>query len=970
MISKRLFADYFDTIDELLDASGKVAIVFDVRRFIIHYVNNQFVNFFGVRKDDAIENYLFEYISLSKDEMIDIVVDIIHKHRFKNQIIVVNQKKVKAEIIKLSVPSSSDDYFALFFEPVEDKDISNSHFENVVRREGDIISSFINAYKKVYYINLKSKKYVRLTEEVLDSNNLNLNKTITGSFFEKVGAYVSDEDKDRIFEFLNIDTLRKRLKKQNKINEEFESKLDGWVRIGFIVCRRDSLDEVEDVLFTFRIINETKRKEIELRNEFKEALDDSKQKSNAKSAFLSKIGGDIISPLNSIIGMASLAKTNVNDVNNLNNALTKIIESSQKLTKTFTEIIDMAKVETGNINFAREEISIPELFTNVINSNRNDILERKHWITVKCSNVKHEFIFGDKMKLQQILNNVLDNAIKYTQDNGSITMMISERESYENDKFSEYIFTIQDNGIGMSEDFLNIVYEPFERENRPQVLSTNGEGLGLSLASSYIQKLGGKINISSEIAMGTKVTITLPFEICDKEYPCFEKTNEIKVLLISDNKAQLNDVLNNFNMMNIQASIANNTRSAVMQLKDAMKKSTPFDYILCTWQTPSMSGVETIKKIRSMIDFELPKVAFAHYELEKIKDEANKVGVNTFIHLPLFKSRIHEVLNSFVGIDNASSIEQLKRKRNGELKGKRVLIVEDNDLNREILNDFLQMYGINVYEACDGKQAVEIFDESEEFFYDLILMDIQMPVMNGYEATMSIRSMDREDGKQIPIIAMSASSFAEDINSSILAGMNEHIGKPLNFTLLHEMIEKWFVGEYAKRKNLELRLKSDSFTNVLNKVATFESIHKYLSQPQVPLSAMMIIDLDNFKNVNDNYGHNVGDGVIVETTKILSECFRGDDIIGRFGGDEFIVFMKNICKMEVAIERANRVNSSIDNHFDGRFAGFKVTTCVGIAFVNKPVDEQRLFIQADHALYRAKKNGKNQVVYVDTSCDI
>lgn len=969
MISKRLFANYYDTIDELLDASGKVVIIFDARRFLIQYVNTQFVNFYRVSKEEALDSFIFKYISLSKDELIDIIVSIVNKHRFKNQIITVEGKKVKAEILKISIPSTSDDLFGLIFEGIEENDLENSHFENIIKTQSGIIKTFINSYKKVYYINLKTRKYFKFSDELLSTYNYSLVKTLRGSFFDKVAAYVSVEDKDRLYEFLNIDNVRKRLKKENKINEEFESQFDGWVRIGFIACNRDILGEVEDVLFTFRIINETKRKEIELRNEFKEALDESKQKSDVKSVFLSKIGGDIISPLNSIIGMASLAKTNVNDVNNVNGALAKIIESSQKLTKTFTEIIDMAKIETGNINFAREEINVSELFTNVINSNKNSIIERKHWVTVKCSNLKHEFIFGDKMKIQQILSNIIDNAIKYTQDNGSIVIMISERESYVDSNVSEYVISIQDDGIGMSEEFLSIACEPFERENRPQVLATNGEGLGLSLASSYIQKLGGKINISSKIASGTKVTITLPIEICDKEYATFENKDNVKVLLISDNISQVNDVLNNFEMMNINATVATSVRSASMQLKEAMKKGSPYNYIICAWQTPTMSGVETIEKIRSFVDFELPKVAFAHYELERISEEANRVGVNTFVNLPLFKSRIHEVLNSLAGIDTASSIDQLKRKRDSKLKGKRVLIVEDNELNREILSDYLQMYGINVYEACDGREAVESFIKSEEFYYDLILMDIQMPVMNGYEATMSIRSLEREDGKRIPIIAMSASSFAEDINASILAGMNEHIGKPLNFTLFHEMIEKWFVGEYASRKNLELRLKSDSFTNVLNKVATFESIRKYLSQTQVPLSAMMIIDLDNFKKVNDNYGHNVGDAVIVETTKILSECFRGDDVIGRFGGDEFIIFMKNIGRIEIAIERANKVNAAIDKHFDGRFLGFKLTTCVGIAFVNKSIDEDKLFVQADHALYRAKKNGKNQVVYVDTYYD-
>lgn len=965
MNSKRLFSSYFDTIDGIFEASDKVVILFDARKFRIQHVNNKFEEFYNIRKDFVNDRKVFDFIPYSKDELIDIIVNIVNGQKYESQVVNIKGKKVTTSIIKLASPGSSDDIFAMLFKPADEMTIEYLHYKDIAEKQNFLISSLTRTYRKMYFIDLKNSNYdiYRITSGKISIEELKEDRKINSSLFAKLSSFVRDEDKEKVQVFLDLSTLKERLKGRYKINIEFESKFDGWIRIGFISCERNVFDEVQTAIFTYRQINDDKKKEISMQNAVKEAIDTSTAVKSIRSEFLTKIDNNIISPLTSILALASQAKSSINESNDdVKQALSKIMDASQKLTKTFTEIVDMSKIESGDVRFKREEIDLGELFTNLVISQKKNIFERRHKITIKNSNVMHDLIYGDKLKLQQIFNNIFDNAIRYTQDEGEIEISIVEKKIQEN-KIGEYTITFQDNGIGMKEDFIMKALEPFEREERPQVQVLDGEGLGLAIANSYVQKMGGKIKIKSELASGTKVIVTIYAEICNKIYPQYNDFSDTRILFISNNSSQVSDVMATLSSMNIKAHAASNERSAIMQLKEAEKKGIMFSFIICDWQTPTMNGVNVIKKIREAIPFELPKVIFAHYEIESIASEANEVGVNDFVTLPLFRNRIYELMNKLSGKKANEKNNDIRQDKN--LKGKKVLIVEDNGLNREILKEFLQMYGIDIYEARDGKEALDMFLKSDDYFYDLVLMDIQMPIMNGYESTMSIRSSEREDGKRIPIIAMSASAFADDINASLIAGMNEHVAKPLNFSSLHNSIEKWFNGDYAARKNLELKARSDSFTDVLNKVATFESIHKYVTKPDVPLSAMLVLDLDHFKNVNDEYGHKEGDQVIYQTTKVICRYFRDNDIIGRFGGDEFIIFMKDIGTKEIAIKRANDVINAIEKEFKGKYSNFELTACVGLAFVDKTMDEDTLFVNADHALYKAKNNGRNQVSYID-----
>lgn len=956
-----LFKDYSGAIKTLLNSFKRIVIVFDGKSHDVICVNNQFYDYYSSKEDEVIGKPVSDFISYDGKKLDDILLEASSGHEFvESKYSLILDYNVIVTIKKFDYPGHND--FIALIEPILNTEkLALEKANERIEKELEMVQAFFYTYREVYYIDLDTLKYLHLTSENIRQSDFEFEGYISQRNKDMLVDYANDEYKAKVSAFLDFSTLKERLKGRVKINEEFVNGVEGWCRIGFIVCSFDEHGDPSRVLFTFRTINEAKAKEIKFQEAVKDAYKSAKKANDIKTEFLSRMGHDIRTPLNSIIGMALMAKSNIDDKEKLEASLTKIVDTSNQLTSLFSEVLDMSKIEAGNITFARDEIDLAELFTNLIHNNRDEIYSRGHCITFNISNIEHEFILGDKTRLQQTLNNVLQNSIRYTQDHGKIDITVNEKKDVNNSKIVSYEIIIEDNGIGMSEEFLERALEPFERENRPQVLAHDGAGLGLAIANSFAVKMGGNIKIKSKIAMGTKVIVTIFAEVIEKYRKAYENMKDIKVLIVDDNRAQVRDVIASFNKCGAKAMGCSSAQEAIKILKEN-EKDKPFDVVLITWYTPSFTGPDVIATIRNEKGITLPKLGVMYYDIDSIKHEAKEIGIDNIFVLPLTKGRINTAINKLSG-GNEETTEFYSLRKEKQLKGKKVLIVEDNSLNREILREFLEMRGIDIYEASDGKEAVNAFLQSEDYFYDLILMDIQMPIMNGYQATMAIRGSGRDDGKHLPIIAMTASTFADDINASMIAGMDEHIGKPLNFNTLHHSLEKWFNGEYASRKLLELKAETDSFTNVLNKTATFDRIRKYLQQDNVPLSAMMIVDLDNFKNVNDKYGHAEGDQVIKETTYTIKELFRENDIIGRFGGDEFIIFMKNISSQEIALERANAIVSAIAKKFVNKYKHVNVTASVGVAFTNKPMSEDKLFVMADQALYRAKNSGKNKISY-------
>lgn len=386
------------------------------------------------------------------------------------------------------------------------------------------------------------------------------------------------------------------------------------------------------------------------------------------------------------------------------------------------------------------------------------------------------------MKLKQILINLLNNAVKYTPVGGRIQLVIHEIKSI-NKKLVNFEFLIKDNGIGMSQEFLDRIGQPFEQEKNQFYGQENGTGLGLSIVKNIVSIMGGTMDIKSQLKKGTMVRIQLSFKEGEQDdYKDKDKLKDMRVFLVDDDPMVLQDVGAILEEFMIHVDTALTGLEAFHQIEDGFKQQNDYDVVIIDWKLPDIDGVHLTQMIREKIGREIPIVFISAYDFSEIEEEAYAVGVNDFIEKPLFKSRLYHAL---VSLKNETHEESYN---DSSLSNQKILLVEDNELNLEIAKELLEMKGVTVVCARNGKEAVEIFKGSQLDEYQVILMDIQMPIMNGYEATQAIRLLERDDALRIPIIAMSANAFSDDVQRCLDVGMNGHIAKPISLTSITQTV--------------------------------------------------------------------------------------------------------------------------------------------------------------------------------------
>ena len=403
-------------------------------------------------------------------------------------------------------------------------------------------------------------------------------------------------------------------------------------------------------------------------------------------------------------------------------------------------------------------------------------------LQILSEEVVHDILYGDMMKLKQILINLLNNAVKYTPVGGRIQLVIHEIKSV-NKKLVNFEFLIKDNGIGMSQEFLDRIGQPFEQEKNQFYGQENGTGLGLSIVKNIVSIMGGTMDIKSQLKKGTMVRIQLSFKEGEQDdYKDKDKLKDMRVFLVDDDPMVLQDVGAILEEFMIHVDTALTGLEAFHQIEDGFKQQNDYDVVIIDWKLPDIDGVHLTQMIREKIGREIPIVFISAYDFSEIEEEAYAVGVNDFIEKPLFKSRLYHAL---VSLKNETHEESYN---DSSLSNQKILLVEDNELNLEIAKELLEMKGVTVVCARNGKEAVEIFKGSQLDEYQVILMDIQMPIMNGYEATQAIRLLERDDALRIPIIAMSANAFSDDVQRCLDVGMNGHIAKPISLTSITQTI--------------------------------------------------------------------------------------------------------------------------------------------------------------------------------------
>ncbi|MDE7138803.1 MAG: response regulator, partial [Ruminococcus sp.] len=502
----------------------------------------------------------------------------------------------------------------------------------------------------------------------------------------------------------------------------------------------------------------------------------------SKSEFLSNMSHDIRTPMNAIVGMTDIARSNIDDKERVEMCLQKITRSSRHLLSLINDVLDMSKIESGRMTLSMVQISFRESIENIVSVIQPQINSKHQKFDIYINNIISENVFCDILRLNQVLINLLSNAVKYTQVEGEISLSLSQEESPKGEEYVRNHIIVKDNGIGMTQDFIKVIFDDFVREDSGRVSKEEGTGLGMTITKHIIDVMGGTIDVESRLNEGSEFHVILDLKKGDADIHNMN-LNGMKVLVTDDDEELCLSVMQSLEEIGTEAEYVTNGLQAVEIIKNNPDK---FDVILVDWHMPDMNGVETARNIRQHTTSHTPVILISAYDISEIEEEAKDAGINGFISKPLFKSTLFFGIKQH--IENESQLE-IYNEKSPEFNGERILLAEDNELNSEIAMDILTEAGLVVDWAENGQLCVEMFSKSETGYYSAVLMDIRMPVMNGYEATRNIRALDRSDSG-IPIIAMTADAFAEDIAKAKECGMNGHIAKPIDVNALFYLLNK------------------------------------------------------------------------------------------------------------------------------------------------------------------------------------
>lgn len=521
-----------------------------------------------------------------------------------------------------------------------------------------------------------------------------------------------------------------------------------------------------------------------------EAVRAAETANRAKSTFLSNMSHDIRTPMNAIIGFTTLAVSNIDDQKKVRDYLGKILSSSSHLLSLINDILDMSRIESGKIHLEETEVSLSDVLHDLKTIISGQIHAKQLDLYMDAMDVTNEDVYCDKTRLNQVLLNLLSNAVKFTPAGGTVSVRLKQLPRTV--KGSElYEIRIKDNGIGMSPEFVKKIFSPFERERTSTVSRTQGTGLGMAITKNIVDMMGGTIEVQTEQGKGTEFIVRLPFRIQSEQHHT-EKIAELeglKALVVDDDFNTCDSVTKMLVKVGMRSEWTLSGKEAVLRARQSMELGDAFHAYIIDWRLPDMNGIEVTRQIRSLGD-DTPIIILTAYDWSDIEAEARAAGVTAFCAKPLFMSDIRETLMTAIGLSQDKPEDSLLPKANTNFRGKCILLVEDNELNSEIAVEILNEYGFLVDTAENGAEAVEKVKNSASGNYDLVLMDVQMPVMNGYEATKEIRALDNPALAGITILAMTANAFDEDRKKALECGMDGFLSKPIVIEELIAMLQK------------------------------------------------------------------------------------------------------------------------------------------------------------------------------------
>lgn len=562
-----------------------------------------------------------------------------------------------------------------------------------------------------------------------------------------------------------------------------------WCRATVVLVDQKEDESVSHVLLLQRNIDRQKAEEIEYERRLKDAYALAQQANQAKTRFLNNMSHDIRTPMNAIIGFTTLAATHLEEKEKLKDYLGKIMVSSNHLLSLINDVLDMSRIESGKVKIEENECSIPVIMHDLRNILQTDIKAKRLDFFIDTVDVVNEDVVCDKLRLNQILLNCMSNSMKYTEPGGTVGIRIIQKE-HAPEGFADYDFVVRDTGVGMSKEFTEHIFEPFSREESSTISRIPGTGLGMAITKNIVDMMGGTIKVRSTPGVGTEITISLRFKTGSKSQKrgVIQELKGFRALVADDSMESCVSVEKMLRTIGLRPEWTTSGKEAVFRAQYATEQNDPFQVYIIDWLMPDMNGVEVVRRIRMEIGDQVPIIILTAYDWTDIEEEARDAGVTAFCAKPLFLSELYEVLQNAGRTVKQEETFVIKR---DSFIGKKILVVEDVELNREIAGTILQEAGIEVIMAEDGQQALDYMQSNEASELDLILMDVMMPVMDGYEATRQIRKLADPVKANKPIIAMTANAFEEDVQAALEAGMNGHMAKPISLETLCETIERY-----------------------------------------------------------------------------------------------------------------------------------------------------------------------------------
>ena len=665
-----------------------------------------------------------------------------------------------------------------------------------------IVNALSRDYLDVYAVNARSAtaRIIKTTNCDSAGSEQDCKKELSKkefSYEEILHQYINDcvypEDRQELTEALALYRIVEKMNSGTEYSGTYRVMNDDAIHIYQFTCvtylreNGSGGNGGDFFLVGFRNIDEIVRKEQEQKAILEEALAEAQHANIAKTTFLNNMSHDIRTPMNAIIGFTSLAVTHIDNQEQVKGYLGKILTSGKHLLSLINDILDMSRIESGKVKIEENEASLPEILHDLKTIVQADVKAKQLSFCIDTLDVTNETIICDRLRLNQVLLNILGNAMKYTKSGGSVSVRIIQTDDAP-EGYASYQFRIKDTGIGMSKEFLAHLFEPFEREQTTTVSGIQGTGLGLAITKNIVDLMNGTISVTSEEGKGSEFVVSFRFRVKsdsdDMEY--IEHLKDLRALVVDDDVHTCTSVSKMLSSIGMRADWTTRGEEAAIRAEFALEQNDPFHVIMIDWLIPDLNGVETTRRLRRIVGDEVTIIILTAYDWSDIEEEAKAAGVTAFCSKPLFLSELRNILTAPYREAEETEEQDVSMQF---LSGKKILLVEDNELNQEIARTVLEEVGFIIDTADDGTEAVEKVKTAQAGTYDLILMDIQMPVMDGYEATRTIRALADPARANIPIVAMTANAFEEDRQRAFDAGMNGHVPKPIDIPKLLETLQ-------------------------------------------------------------------------------------------------------------------------------------------------------------------------------------